>query len=115
MAQPTRRFPLIRGLAGSALVLLGIASYTAPAQTLVVNGISLTTQDRKDDPGWWPTKGDALRSQYVGSETCASCHGRIAALQQTTPMFHAGARATDAPIPRHNRDSHFANPHSVGL
>jgi hypothetical protein len=89
---------LIRRLAGSALVLLGIASCTAHTQTPAVNGVSLTTQDRKDDPGWWPTKGDAPRSQYVGSETCAGCHGRIAALQQTTPMFHAGARATDALI-----------------
>lgn len=72
-----------------------------------MNGISLTTQDRRNDAGWWPTKGDAPRSQYVGSESCRSCHENIAALQQTTPMFHAGARAADAPILRANPQMTF--------
>lgn len=89
---------MIGRISGSALILVGIALCMARAQGPAVNSISLTTRDRRNDPGWWPTKGDAPRTQYVGSETCKSCHGNIADLQQTTPMFHAGARATEAPI-----------------
>lgn len=59
---------------------------------------SVTTRDRLEDPGWWPTKGDAARNQYVGSESCTPCHQAIAALQHATPMFHAAVPATQSAI-----------------
>jgi len=51
-----------------------------------------------DDAGWWPTKGDAPRTQYVGAKTCKGCHSRIAAVQETTPMNHAGVQAADSEL-----------------
>lgn len=88
----------MRRVAVSALVLAAIALSAGRAQGPAGNGISLTTSDRRSDPGWWPTKGDAPRSQYVGNGTCKSCHARMTQLQETTPMFHAGVRAADAQI-----------------
>jgi Cytochrome c554 and c-prime len=61
-------------------------------------GLSLSTGDRLEAPGWWPTKGDAPRSLYAGSAACAACHGGITALQDTTPMYHAAVRASESEI-----------------
>jgi hypothetical protein len=36
--------------------------------------ISLPTPLRVQDSGWWPTKGDAAREDFVGSSECALCH-----------------------------------------
>ena len=70
----------------------------AGAQGPVANDLSVTTQERLEDAQWWPTKGDSARSLYVGSEACKTCHQDIAALQETTPMYHAAARATQSEI-----------------
>jgi hypothetical protein len=87
---------LNRLISGKALLFMSLCM--AHAMEPAVDSISMTTPDHTANPGWWPTKGDALRSQYVGTEICSGCHGSIALLQHTTPMFHASARATDAQI-----------------
>jgi hypothetical protein len=46
-----------------------------------------------DEPGWWPTKGQPPRSEYAQAATCEGCHRKIAPMQKTTPMYHAGMRA----------------------
>src|ERR1017187_1694884 len=56
------------------LALAGTAFCLAHAQGPLENGISQTTADRLEKPGWWPTKGDPPRSQYSGSSACAGCH-----------------------------------------
>ena len=78
------------------LIALSVSMIAARAQDSSTNGLSLTTQDRIADAGWWPTKGDAPRDGYVGAKTCKGCHGKIAELQAQTSMFHAGALASDA-------------------
>src|ERR1700733_8350723 len=80
------------------IVLAAMAICGARAQSPHGGGLSLATQDRLEDEGWWPTKGDAARSEYVGAATCKECHGKVAALQETTPMRQAGARAAQADI-----------------
>jgi hypothetical protein len=71
----------------------------APAQgPRATDGISLTTADRLQEPGWWPTKGDPPRSQYSGSAACAECHQSIAWHQTSTAMYHASMRAADSYI-----------------
>lgn len=80
------------------LVAAGLALCVAHAQGPAANDISLTTADRLEQPGWWPTKGDPPRSQYSGDASCFKCHTRIAALQESTPMYHAGARAAQSEI-----------------
>ena len=60
------------------------------------NSISLSTALRLNSPGWWPTKGEASRDEYVGSEACFDCHELKSEHQQETAMFHAAARAADS-------------------
>jgi hypothetical protein len=89
---------LSRRLLGTLLALSGMAFCQTRAQAPQANSISLTTADRLEEPGWWPTKGDPPRNRYVGDATCTSCHQRIAPLQNTTPMYHASARAAQSAI-----------------
>jgi len=56
--------------------------------------VSIATEIRVIDPGWWPTKGTPARDQYVGSETCGRCHQNIVETQKNTPMAHAVKSAT---------------------
>jgi hypothetical protein len=56
----------------------------------------IATEDRVRKPGWWPTKGDAPRSAYVGNAACAGCHSEILALQQTSAMGRTSSRAADS-------------------
>src|SRR5271166_6904759 len=71
---------------------LGI-SETALAQSGVPEGISLPTELRVQAPGWWPTKGDRGRDEYIGSAECAKCHAEKAASFRTTAMAHAASPA----------------------
>jgi hypothetical protein len=80
------------------LALAGTAFCLAHAQGPLENGISQTTADRLEKPGWWPTTGDPPRSQYSGSAACAGCHQKIAVLQESTPMYHASVRAAQSEI-----------------
>jgi hypothetical protein len=80
------------------IVIATVAIHVAWAQGTRSGSLSLTTQDRLDDAGWWPTKGDSARSEYVGTPTCKECHGDVAALQETTPMYHAAVRANQSKI-----------------
>src|SRR5271156_1993005 len=89
---------LVRRLLKFMLLIVGMNFFPACAQAPPVDSSSLTTSDRLEEQGWWPTKGDADRKLYAGSAACATCHRTIAALQQTTPMYHAGARATQSEI-----------------
>jgi len=80
------------------LALAGMTFCLARAQGPPANDTSLTTAERLEEPGWWPTKGGPARSQYSGDATCAGCHRRIAPLQESTPMYHASVRAAQSEI-----------------
>ena len=83
------------------LALLGFGVFAAPLHAQAPSGgIETATQDRLDDAGWWPTKGEAARSSYVGSESCIRCHGDEARLQPHTAMAQAGRRADEADLLR---------------
>lgn len=74
------------------------------AQSPVGSGISLPTATRVQDPGWWPTKGDAARDDYIGAAECGQCHAEEARTWPTTAMAHAGTRASQSEILRqHDR------------
>jgi hypothetical protein len=49
------------------------------------------TQERIQQPGWWPTKPLLAKEQkdLVGWQTCAQCHSSIATSQRQTGMAHA--------------------------
>src|ERR1700758_1639326 len=42
------------------------------------------TRQRLREHGWWPTRGDAARQEYAGSEACAACHTSESASQAAT-------------------------------
>ena len=56
----------------------------------------MATEDRMDLPGWWPTKGTASRSEFVGPDACADCHATKVRTQKLTPMAHAALRPVDS-------------------
>ena len=49
----------------------------------------LSTADHLAEPGFWPTQDYPSRSGFVGTDTCARCHGSKVASQQKTPMARA--------------------------
>jgi hypothetical protein len=58
----------------------------------------MATEDRIRKPGWWPTKGDASRSAFVGNAACARCHSELVAVQRTSAMARTATRAADSPL-----------------
>jgi hypothetical protein len=58
----------------------------------------MATADRVRQPGFWPTKGEALHSDYAGADACARCHGTYAASQSQTPMARTLWRAEDSEV-----------------
>jgi Cytochrome c554 and c-prime len=77
------------------------------SQTRPAARVSLATQDRVRNPGWWPTKGDAPRSAYRGWAACGECHAGKLQSQQQTPMAHAAAHAGDADVLRRHISLEF--------
>jgi hypothetical protein len=72
-----------------ALVLLLSITCSAQVQTTPFSGISLSTQMRVQNAGWWPTKGDKPREDYLGTAECAKCHAAKVATYKDTPMSQA--------------------------
>ena len=84
------RSPTLGATLGALLFVLSLLlSAGARCQTVNIVGVETATQDRLEDPGWWPTKGTYPRDRFVGSAACRQCHGSIFKSQQTTPMAHA--------------------------
>jgi hypothetical protein len=89
-----------------ALALATAALCIAQA-TDSIPGLSLTTPDRLQNPGWWPTKGIPPANAYAGEASCAKCHAGIVATQHTTPMYHAGSRAASTALLAQHPDMAF--------
>jgi Cytochrome c554 and c-prime len=87
-----------------AVTILAGTRVRAMPQTGSATGMSLPTEVRLKNPGWWPTKGDPTRKEYVGAEACAKCHASIAASCRTTAMAHPAAPApVSEGLRRHDR------------
>lgn len=87
------------------LVAPGAFVLSSDSQSRKSHELSTATEIRLIDPGWWPTKGNYSREQYVGSEACGRCHRDIVATQTNTPMAHAVKPA--------NVDAFTNMPHSM--
>ncbi len=88
----------------------------ARTQTTAGGGAETATQDRLDDPGWWPTKGTYPRSSFVGNATCQKCHAGVFRTQMATPMADAARPAHDAPRLHQHPSLSFENgPYSYRL
>src|SRR5215467_6945300 len=51
----------------------------------------MSTDERLEVPGWWPTKQSAALDDFVGTKECARCHAKIVATQLQTPMARAAS------------------------
>src|SRR5579884_1638090 len=71
-----------------ALFLLALFTSSLLAQVPATIGQQYTSEEHLAKPGWWPRKGDAPRSDYVGAEVCAQCHATLAAGQAKHAMPH---------------------------
>jgi hypothetical protein len=78
----------------SALLLHVIVGAQVPATI----GEQFTSDEPLAKPGWWPRKGDAPRSDYVGAQVCAQCHAGIAEGQARHAMAHTAIPAAKAEI-----------------
>jgi hypothetical protein len=58
------------------------------------------TAKRLHEKGWWPTRPDAARNQFAGTEACVPCHKQKTLEQQQTPMAHAAWRASESEVLR---------------
>lgn len=85
-ALPWSKNPLALGM---ALAVCAGACFAALLQTAGTAGIPLTTEMHVDEAGWWPTKGQAPRTEYAGPASCARCHSAIAQTYQSTAMAEA--------------------------
>src|ERR1043166_1257639 len=81
--------------------VLAVAEMPATAVT------QMTTEEHLAKPGWWPRKGDASRSDYVGAAICAECHSALVSSQQQHAMAHSSSRVTNTADV--TQAVHFAN------
>jgi hypothetical protein len=63
------------------------------AQNVDASITSTATADRLKAPGWWPTKRDTSRDDYVGAAVCAECHDSQVSSASKSAMAHAAIRA----------------------
>ena len=99
---PSLRSVLVAGLVGALVVAACAgASPAALAQSTSSNrsasglDVPKSTEDRVQSRGWWPTKGDHSRSEFVGPAVCLTCH-ELKASYKDSAMFHAAAHEADA-------------------
>ena len=54
----------------------------------------MSSEDYLSRAGWWPRKGVAPRSEYVGAAVCAECHSELVRGQQQHAMAHSSTPVT---------------------
>lgn len=81
------------------LVALGQRG-TVRGQESPDQGPTQPTSKRLRERGWWPTRRDAARNEFVGTQTCSPCHKQNVTEQQETPMAHAAWRASETEVLR---------------
>jgi len=79
----------------TVLVFAGsLASVQAQNPDVVLRQMS--TAERLNLPGWWPTKPFGKKSDYVGSEYCKFCHSAIFETQTKTAMARTMMPASES-------------------
>src|ERR1022692_114311 len=65
------------------------AQGTAPAPSKK----QLSTQERLQQPGWWPRQSAPARSEYTGPVACAQCHSDLSRTQRDSAMARTSSTA----------------------
>jgi hypothetical protein len=99
--------PVLRGLL-RALLLAGFLSvsfaWQQPGRAVLEQ---MSTEDRLRKEPWWPTKGNAARSEYAGPQACAACHEDIVTSQKQHSMAQASGPASVSQVLLANQDHSF--------
>jgi Cytochrome c554 and c-prime len=90
-----------------ATSVLTSCNVQAQTQSAKSNDLSKPTEARLKASGWWPTKGDRSRDEYVGAAECANCHSSVATSFRGSAMAHAAARAPDSDSLREHENLAF--------
>ena len=77
------------------------------AQSREASVVSKSTAARLQAPGWWPTKRNRSRSEYVGAAECAGCHSPESEDFGNSAMAHAATPAADSVILRQHEHLAF--------
>jgi hypothetical protein len=97
---------MTRPAANLLIVFVLLSALAEPAPVGVPAQVSKEaphlTAERLREKGWWPTKTDADRKDYAGSESCMECHREIVREQRGTRMADAAWRASDTEVLRSN-------------
>jgi hypothetical protein len=88
-------------------LLVSLATRAQSPQTIADQ---FSTAERLKKPGWWPTKGNAPKDEYVGAAACARCHADIAATQKTTPMARTAMVPLDSEMLRSHDKADLSQP-----
>jgi hypothetical protein len=100
------------GLVFVALLVFPAARAQSPATI----ADQFSTAERMKQKGWWPTKGDAPREDYVGSGVCARCHSDVAASQKNTRMARTSLPPADSEMLRsHDKTAFSQGPYSYEI
>ncbi len=94
-------------LAALCLVFLPAAATSDQKSPSDAIATSIPTADRLRQPGWWPTKTDAPRSDYAGTSACTKCHRSIVESYQDMAMSRASEPAASAAPLRQHPDLGF--------
>ena len=96
-------------LVSVVVCLAMLPSVTAQSLPSPSNAVatSTPTSDRLHQPGWWPTRIDAPRSEYAGTAACAKCHKSIADSYKDMAMSQASEPPADSDMLRKHPDLHF--------
>lgn len=99
---------LLRATRAALLVCVTVASLCSGLDAgSQPTWISLPSDNRFSSPDWWPRKGTAPRSEYVGNAACAECHAEKVATQAKTGMGLAAMTADKAPQLRNHPELAF--------
>jgi len=96
MFERTRKFSAVLIALVACVTSPWLLSQRSPAAHPVTLAEQMSTEDRAKKPGWWPTKGSAPRSSYIGNAACERCHSDIVARQQASAMARTATRAVDS-------------------
>jgi hypothetical protein len=91
-----------------ALMAAFLVPSAAYAQSPATIADQFSTAERVKQKGWWPTKGDAPRDEYVGPATCARCHSDVSASQKHTQMARTSLAPADSEMLRSHDKAAFS-------
>lgn len=81
------------------LLVCSVIAQAPSTQKPATIGDQFSSEEHLAKPGWWPRKGDAPRSAYVGSDTCAQCHSDLVKEQQQHAMAHTAISPAAEELP----------------